>query len=368
MKLIRLHKMYKLSLFLFLLLCSLQVKAIEITDLYQAAVPVTSQLTADRNKATRQAMVAVILKVGGQESVLSNPLVRKELAKYKQYLTKYRYEREQDNLNLVAFFDENKINQLFQNANLPIWGSLRPQILVWLVAEDNLSREVISEAANALFAETIQSFSRQRGLPLLMPLMDLEDAVSVNITDLWGRFAAETEVMSARYLVDASLIIRLSNNSLVNQTTEACEGVLCQEQNLYAMDWSLVAEQQRFGELMHGSSPKDMLNSVLVQVADVIYQDYALSTDLSNEVTIEVANVDSLSTYVDIQRFLTELSAVESVTLVSAEQEARRFKLKLLGSKQALMASLKLNDNLQQYIDPFASKESQAYPIFYWRR
>jgi len=87
-----------------------------------------------------------------------------------------------------------------------------------------------------------------------------------------------------------------------------------------------------------------------------------------------VENIDSLATYVDVFDFLNDLSSVKSVTLLSAKAGARQFNLQLLGSKEALLASLKLNKQLRQYIDPLAqfneplSQENaeKLVPIFYW--
>ena len=43
--------------------------------------------------------------------------------------------QENKTLFLLANFNEDKINQLFYDANLPLWGSLRPQVLLWLIAK-----------------------------------------------------------------------------------------------------------------------------------------------------------------------------------------------------------------------------------------
>ena len=286
--------------------CSFSLSAVEVTDLYQAKVAVTSQASTARNQAIKKAMAAVMLKVGGQASVLEQAEVKRQLNRYNQYLSQYRYERSDGQLFVVAMFNEDKINTLFQQQNLAIWGSLRPQVLVWLIQEDKLSREVLAESGSSLLPKQIQTFSEQRGLPLLLPLMDLEDSLNVNITDLWGRFANATERAANRYFVDANLIIRISNSSLVQQAPEqqTCEGVLCQEAQVwYAVDWSLLAEHQQFGQTYEGRDLQQLLANVLQDVAHVVYQSYASSTELSNELLIDVANVDSLKTYVEIHQF-----------------------------------------------------------------
>ncbi len=140
------------------------------------------------------------------------------------------------------------------------------------------------------------------------------------------------------------------------------------------LDWSLIEGQQKFSQQYQGNDPQTLLQQGLADITDLIYQYYALSTTSENNFVIEVTNVDSLATYIDIFHFLEGLSSVKAVTLVSAKGSARRFNLQLLGSKEALLASLKLDNKLIQIIDPLAHFNQLALdegneplvPIFNW--
>ena len=48
------------------------LKAIEVNDLYQASVAINSQKISERPIALKQALAAVMLKVGGNKSALEN--------------------------------------------------------------------------------------------------------------------------------------------------------------------------------------------------------------------------------------------------------------------------------------------------------
>jgi len=117
-----------------------------------------------------------------------------------------------------------------------------------------------------------------------------------------------------------------------------------------------------------------LLQQGLSDITELIYQRYALSTTNQHDFVIEVANVDTLVTYVDVFDFLSNLSAVKSVTLLNAKGSVRRFNLELLGSEDALLASLKLNKKLTQVIDPsmqfneftLIEGSEQLVPIFNW--
>ncbi|WP_206486368.1 DUF2066 domain-containing protein [Thalassotalea sp. G2M2-11] len=349
------------------------VNAVEVKDLYLAKVKVDSQSQNDRNKALKQALRAVLVKVGGQQQVLSHPEIKAHLNRYNRFVTNYRYEREQDQQFLSASFDQAKINALFVNANLPLWGSLRPQIVLWLVNEQGLVRELATEESSQALIRSVDELAELRGLPIVLPKGNVTQQ-TVNISDLWGRFQQPIYQASIPYLPEAILVIRISDNTLLSEeqllVAEQCQ-LLCQPN--IALDWSFIStatqeETQRFSERYYGTSRNELVSQALNEIADDLYQRYALTTDVNNQFTLEVANVDSLTGYVKIKAFLEQLSAVQSVQLTHVKGTVRRFKLTLLGSKQALLASLQLNKALNQYIDPLAPVEPDAVPIFYWEQ
>jgi len=396
--------MFKTLIFLLFVIASFlpfsAIEAVEVKDLYQASVTIKSRNNTDRAIALKEALAAIMVKVGGNKSVLANKIIKKSLLDYRLYLNQYRYQlktlhtikstgenqAQSKQLFLLASFNEDKINQLFQQANLALWGSLRPQVLLWLVNEDGLTRTIMSNSTDSKLAVMVNDFSAQRGLPIMMPLMDLTDASQIKLSDIWGRFEQPVRKASSRYLAEAIVIMRISNSSLLafdDVEPNNC-GLLCIQAPLkekrYTLDWSLLGwsiagEQQRFSQQYQGSERPKLLQQGLADITELIYQHYALSATSQNNFIIEVVNIDSLATYVDVFEFLTNLSAVKTITLLSAEGASRRFNLQLLGSAEALLASLKLNKQLKQFIDPLARFNTTtldnetgdiAVPVFYW--
>jgi len=374
----------------------MQLNAVEVKGLYQASIAITSQKSTDRSLALKKALAAVMLKVGGEQSVLNNKIIKKSLSNYGQYLTQYRYhyktrqvtdqQKHKKQLFLLASFDEKKINQLFQAANLPLWGSLRPQVLLWLVEEQGLTRRIMSNTSSSNLPLMVNEFSTQRGLPIMMPLMDLIDTNQIKLSDVWGRFQEPIKDGSSRYLAEAIAVMRISNTSLVtrdnnkennkeNMTASDCDLPCAKDQpkeqsyvlDWRLLDWNIAKGQQQFSQKYQGNSPQKLLQQGLSDITELIYQRYALSTTSQNDFVIEVANIDSLSTYVDVFDFLNDLSSVKSVTLLSAKGSARRFNLQLLGSTDAFLASLKLNKQLKQFVDPLSKNIiKNIIPVFYW--
>jgi len=365
------------------------VNAVEVKDLYQAKVLVTSQSSAERRSALQETMQTVLVRVGGQKLVLTNNKIKNALKKPRLYVSQYSYSREEtkmlpldvtasskklSSLFLIASFDENKINQLLQQAHLPLWGRLRPKVLFWLVDEANFYRQILSESSHSNAPSIVLSLSEKRGLPVIIPLMDFTDTTQIVIPDLWGRFSAPIMTASKRYGADAVVVIRISNSSLLEEREVKSEGdcrPLCDTLNntqQFVLDWTLLGTQvTKFHQKSYqGSDSELLLKAAFSDITDVIFQGYALSEYANDELIIDVTNIDSMYAYMALTEFLLNLSTVNSVVLMSAEGTNRRFKLDLLGSKQTLLLSLKLNKKLERYSDPFAKDITDAVPVFFW--
>jgi hypothetical protein len=401
-------RLLKLLGLLMLMTVASTVDAVEMTHLYQAKVMVASQAKNESNQAIKQAMKTVLLKVGGHPSIFNNKIIKQGLKNYQQYLVQFSYQRENKQRFLTALFNEVKINRLFHQAGLPLWGNLRPQILLWLVQEQGLSRQVIAESSTTNYPQIIQQFSQQHGLPISLPLMDLTDLNALTTADVWGRFEQPIAAASARYNAEAFVVIRLSNSTLLDLNNAVTDNIdnkaatktlanvnhlsslpinenankvkvanensclLCNKSN-FALDWRLFAHteqriQSSVSKKYQGHNSQLLLQQALADITQEIYQYYALNSNDNRELEIEVANINSLKRYVEVSQFLMNLSAVDSIELIWAQGEKRRFRLTLIGSAKALLSSLKLNKQLQQYVDPLAKVNKQAIPVFYWQK
>jgi hypothetical protein len=202
--------------------------------------------------------------------------------------------------------------------------------------------------------------------------MDFTDATQIVIPDLWGKFSTPIMVASERYGADAVVVIRISNSSLLKdiEVKGDCRP-LCDTLNnpqQYVLDWSLLGAQvnKSSEKNYQGSDSESLLTNAFSDITDVIYQGYALSEYANDELIIDVTNIESMNEYIALTNFLLDLSVVNSVVLLSADGSNRRFKLDLLGSKQTLLLSLKLDNQLEQYSDPFAKDSANTVPVFYW--
>lgn len=358
-------RFYFIIIILVLLLPSPISLALEVNDLYQANVVVDTQDRIQREQAIKQALQGVFLKVGGKKSVLSHEVLKKAQQMASRYVSQYRYQRIDSQLSLIVSFNEEKVNQLFKEANLPLWGSLRPQVLLWLIDEQGVNRSIVGSSADSIIPTSVNEFSTQRGLPIVMPLMDLTDSTQVVLSDFWGYFPEQIQQASLRYFADTIVVMRVSDSSLVdvnentvqsNALDDVSCGLLCEQQELVipkVLDWRVFTQGTHYTKKYQGVNKISLIDQGLSDITELIYHSYALLASAESDFVIEVNNVTSLTSDIQLFDFLKALSAVNAVTLISAQGDVRQYKLDLIGSKASFLASLKLNDKLTQQFDGF---------------
>jgi hypothetical protein len=337
-------------------------EAVEVTDLYRAVMVVDSQAETQRKVATKQALNEVLLKVGGKQSVLSNNLIRQAINNAERYQTQYHYQRKDNQLSLVVNFNDKKVNQLFKQANLPLWGSLRPQVLLWLVEQTENHKTVISDDDSSPINNIVNKFSAVRGLPIMMPSPVSVSNNSYQINDFWEYFPENIHQASQRYTADTHVVMRVSDSSLltgqalkseeINKKTYDC-GILCITPEITkttSLDWRIYSQGTLYVRQYQGEDKESLIRQGLSDITEFIYQSYALLTSTENDLVIEIRNINSLLTDTAVFNFISSLSSVNNITLLKATSDIRRYKLDLVGSEESFFAALKLNKNLKEYV------------------
>ena len=182
--------MYRLFFVLISLLVG-QSFAADVSNLYQSQTPVSSQSDKERIGLAPDVLKQVILKVVGDRSELDTVDLSPILAQTEQLIQQYQYHRtntisddltQPDRLELLLSFNEERLNQSLEDNGLPVWGSSRPEVLIWSAIEEGGKRNILSADNTDLeMVKVIQQSATMRGLPILMPVMDLQRSKSGNV-------------------------------------------------------------------------------------------------------------------------------------------------------------------------------------------
>jgi hypothetical protein len=335
-------------LFCVLLLPVLALQA-AAEKLFESEVVVANQSPGVRSHAMKTALQEVLMRVTGQHAVISSEPARVMLQDPAQLVQQYRYftvpESEPPVLKLWVQFDGEAIRQALQQQGLTYWGTERPDTLVWLAVEDRGKRYVVAADDGTDVYHQVEQAARQRGVPVLFPLMDLQDQSQVRFSDIWGGFFENVQEASKRYNPQAVLIGRLNRSP--------------------SGGWSSRWHLQVAGKPSSWSDSRQQLDKLAQQgiddTADILASRFAVSQAGShlNTVNISVTDVDSLSDYARLSEYLAGLTAVTGVQVEQVTGSDIRYALQLNGNLEGLMHTVTIGTVLE----PLASEMPGSFRL-----
>jgi hypothetical protein len=191
-----------------------------VADVYQSQVLVSSQSEEEQQAVTPELLRRVILKVVGDRATLDvidlDPVLSRsaELVQQYQYVTVNKHQdlTQPDQLALAMTFNKPALDNALSDIGLPIWSESRPDVIVWLAVEDNGRKAILGSESNSSLITNVLEVSESRGLPILLPLMDLQDQSQVRFGDVWAGFADNVELASRRYGAAISVLAKVIIN------------------------------------------------------------------------------------------------------------------------------------------------------------
>lgn len=304
----------------------LAVPAMAAQALFEAELPVSSQGRAVRTEAFRQALSEVLVRVTGEQSVPGSEAAKPLLESPERLVQQYRYFTEQDGpspaLMLWVRFDGDAIRRALRQQGQSWWGGERPDMLVWLAVEDHGRRYIVSSDGISDVHAQISRAAKQRGVPILFPLMDLEDQSRVRHSDLWGGYFDKVMAASERYRPPAVLIGRLNRSPSGGWTSR----------------WRL----DMAGQVNEWNDTHQELDALsrrgIEDVADLLASRFAVGGNggAGHAVIITVTDVETLAAYARINRYLETLTQVNRLQVTQVTPDAVSYALQLNGNLQDL--------------------------------
>ena len=323
-----------LALLLLLPVSTLQAAA---ENLFESEVVVANQSPGVRATAMKTALREILVRVAGQDTVLGSEPAIALLKDPAQLVQQYRYYTVPDSkppvLKMWVRFDGEAVRHALQQQGVSYWGTERPDTLVWLAVEDRGKRYVVAADDGTEVYRQVEQAARTRGVPVLFPLMDLEDQSQVRFSDIWGGFFENVLEASKRYNPQAVLIGRLNRSP--------------------SGAWSSRWQLEVAGRSSNWSDSRQQLAMLAQQgiddTADILASRFAVSQAGGNlnSVSISVTGVDSLSDYARLGEYLAGLTAVVGVQVQKVAGNDIQYALQLNGSLQDLTQTVSIGTVLE---------------------
>lgn len=321
-------------------ICPALVAAVQVDDLYVAEVMVASQDSGERNRAAGQGLQTVLIRISGNTNLHQEAAIQLALNNPQDYYYQYSYGNTDKTFQvgqeiipaqiLKIHFEPSSVAKLLRTAGYPVWGNNRPSVLIWLVVETESGRIVLSEADNTEVKSALLQEARRRGLPLVFPLLDLEDKAKLSVTALWGQFHYQIEGASSRYRADSIL-----------------SGRIYQGQDgewIGRWSWRIDDRWVSFDSLQIHLS--DFVGEVVDRLADILAARYGIASSAGSSVWLRVEAVEDLDDYFQLSKYLEKLTPVVDVYVEEVSGSEILYRLSTEGRIQQLIELIQLDQKL----------------------
>lgn len=316
--------------------------AVETIGLYRVSLPVADRSLEARDAGFRQALAQVLVKVSGDSRITSQPPIQRALRQPASYVRQFAYRQPpatdtaQSALTLQVRFDPIAIDRLLRNGKLPLWGRERPLVILWIGVDPGNGQRFIlgsqSDSPHAQVLQAVKQAARARGLPVVLPLMDLRDRGAVSFSDLSGGFVQPVLKASARYEANAVLI-----------------GTVRMRGGRWQGRWQLVFRDRRQQWTTVGSSAARAMAGGIGGGADRLASRLAVSESgaSSQAVFVQVEGVKSVAAFARIEHLFDGLAPIKTAQLVSADEGRLVFRVVPRGRAGEVVRNLGLVNWLQ---------------------
>ena len=277
---------------------SFSVNAAKVDTLYEVILPCGTQLDAERQQLFKQGMEEILDRVSTEPELRRYPEIARALDRAVDYVERYTYEGDRIRIQYNAA----TIRPLVQKTGQVVLSEHRPSVILWLAIEENQTRRLIGQETDPTLQQTVLEMAKKRGIPLILPQMDLEDINAVSTNDIWGQFPSVLQEASSRYGSQMILVGRLQ--ALGQDEWEA--------------SWQWLAGDAPFVWENSGHSIDAVLNAGFDRMKVQFKDHYATKKEgtMARSVLIGISNLRSIRDYVNVESYLESLDLISEVNLV----------------------------------------------------
>ena len=239
----------------------------------------------------------------------------------------------QDVLRLNVVFQADAIKALLNQAGAPFWQANRPGVLVWLVEQSGGQQRIINAELAPQFYNALNQAAEARGVPLIQPLLDLEELNQIGAADLWDLSIPVIDSASQRYDNGAVLVGKFSQ---------------AYDKSWFGQ-WMLLYRGDRQIEHYRDTELADFFIQGSDLVADRLAADYAVAvnqTQRNNNLTIKFSGIKDHTDYLALSEYLRQVPALKAIQLSHIDGKHCYFSLEGSDDIDQVRALIELNDRL----------------------
>jgi uncharacterized protein len=325
---------------------SIQSQARDVRNLYRMTVPVGDRSDGARSRGASQALGQVLIKLTGNRGISASPGVAGLLNKATKLLLQYGYEQQAKSgeLMLTAEFDEVALAKELDTLGVSVWAKERPDTVVWIVIDEGTTRELLGGDDPGRLGEIMLARAEVRGVPLLLPIMDVEESQHLIHAGDWRGLAGTALALSGRYGTPSTLI------GYLRQSTPG----------FWDIRWRIHVESESFEWQAEGDIPELLIEDGVDALGDALARRFAdpMMLAVADRFGLTVFGVQSVEDYARVLRYLESLDAVTGLFVRRVDNNRILFELNVKGGRPALTQGISFG----QVLTPVADEDG-AYKL-----
>lgn len=314
--------------------------AIKVKSIYEAEVPVSSQSEQQRAHAIQTAFIQTLNKMSGSADILQNPTIKAALPEAKNQVEEFGYVPSgQPALPflLKVQFDAKALKKLLRQAKAPIWDENRPLVLVWLSVDlPGHPSEVIDNQSTNEYALLLKKDALQRGLPIMLPMMDITELNQVSAADIRTKSVDLLQKAAERYHADGMLI-----------------GNIEPKDKMLTGHWKLILGQDHWDWDLSSESAAGLVGLLNDKLVSTLAGRYAsVQTEkVSSSFTLIVKGVDQQDDFENMMHFIKHISLIKEMEVENIKGDEVILHLAVQGAQKAFMQDASVGQHFKLQIE-----------------
>ncbi|MEM7540590.1 MAG: DUF2066 domain-containing protein [Pseudomonadota bacterium] len=311
-------------------------QARDVVDLYQASIPVADRGDVEFSKGLRRAMRQVLVKLTGTansdrrlDALVNDP---------DRYVLKFAHDvNDDEEIVLRVEFDPSSLSGALESSGVSIWGKERPDTLLWLVIDAEQVRQLSGADEPGRFGEVALTRAKIRGIPILLPLMDVEESQHLIHVRRAEDVVTNAHAMSRRYG---------TSSILIGYVRESVPGI-------WEAQFTAVIDEQTVSFQNEGSLPELLIEEGIDRLTVGLANRYAggHNSGTRESIVIRVEGVQNAGDYARATHYLESLDIVSRVFVSQVAGRIVDYQIVARGGQNALSESISFGRLLTRLAD-----------------
>jgi hypothetical protein len=322
--------------FVLIALIATNSSATDVADVYQSQMRVSSQAEQEKQLLTPELLRQVILKVVGDRATLDVVDLNPVLSRSADFIDQYHYLKiepkqkdltQPDQLALSLSFNKPALNKALVDLALPIWSESRPDTILWLAIDDSGNKTLLGAESDSVLITDVLDSAQQRGLPALLPVMDLQDQQQVRFADVWAGFSENVELASQRYGAAIAVMAKVSI-----------------ENGQALIQWQ-TRLNNRIESWQSRGDTSAAIKAGIEELTDRISRQYTqvITSNFARNYQLQVAGITSYTDFERVMTYLEKRQYVSGIELTSLAGDTMGLTISLKGDITAFKQALAID-------------------------